>query len=84
MARPMSSTRVQKETFDLVDGTSTLIGSIHDQVFGQGVVHDVGIVRFNADGSLAFEAGQHRAWLATRLPSANCATLAVLRVIWVN
>ena len=51
----------QTDTFNLVDGTSTNIGSIHDQSFGQGVViHDVGILRFIADGSLAFEAGQHQ------------------------
>ena len=51
----------QNDTFNLIDGTSTNIGSIHDQAFGQGVViHDVGILRFNADGSLAFEAGQHQ------------------------
>jgi hypothetical protein len=51
----------QTSTSDLVDGTSTNVGSIHDQAFGQGVViHDVGILRFNADGSLAFEAGPHQ------------------------
>jgi hypothetical protein len=51
----------QTDAFNLVDGTSTNVGSIHDQSFGQGVViHDVGILRFNADGSLAFEAGPHQ------------------------
>jgi len=51
----------QKETFDLVDGSSSDVGSIHDQVFGGGVViHDVGILRFDGDGNLTFEAGPHQ------------------------
>jgi hypothetical protein len=51
----------QTEVFDLVDGFSTSMGSIHDQAVGSGVViHDVGILRFNPDGSLAFEAGPHQ------------------------
>jgi hypothetical protein len=51
----------QTETFNLVDATSTNIGSTHDQAYGQGVViHDVGILRFNPDGTLAFAAGQHQ------------------------
>jgi hypothetical protein len=51
----------QTDIADLADGTSTNVGSIHDLTFGQGVViHDVGILRFNADGTLAFEAGPHQ------------------------
>jgi hypothetical protein len=51
----------QTNTFDLVDGTSTQVGMIHDLSFGQGVViHDVGLLRFNPDGSLTFEAGPHQ------------------------
>jgi hypothetical protein len=51
----------QTETFDLVDGSSTTTGSIHDQAFGDGVViHDVGTLRFDGDGNLTFEAGPHQ------------------------
>ena len=51
----------QTDTFDLVDGTTTQVGMIHDLSFGQGVViHDVGLLRFNPDGSLTFEAGPHQ------------------------
>jgi hypothetical protein len=51
----------QTNIYDPVDGTSANVGSIHDQAYGQGVViHDVGILRFNADGSLTFEAGPHQ------------------------
>jgi len=51
----------QNETDDLVDGTATLIGGIHDQVPAGGVViHDVGLLRFDADGNVTFEKGQHQ------------------------
>lgn len=51
----------QNETDDLVDGTATLRGGIHDQTPRGGVViHDVGLLRFDADGNVTFEKGQHQ------------------------
>jgi hypothetical protein len=51
----------QTDIIDLVSGAVTNAGSIHDQAFGNGVViHDVGLLRFDAEGNLTFEAGPHQ------------------------
>jgi hypothetical protein len=51
----------QTDIIDLVSGTMANVGSVHDQAFGGGVViHDVGLLRFDANGNLTFEAGPHQ------------------------
>jgi hypothetical protein len=51
----------QTNITDLVSGDLTNLGAIHDQVpFGGVVIHDVGILRFDAAGNLTFDAGPHQ------------------------
>jgi len=68
----------QTEITDLVSGDTTNVGAIHDQVpFGGVVIHDVGILRFDADGNLTFEAGQHQGFSGDPEAIARlCAALA--------
>jgi hypothetical protein len=61
----------QTNITDLVSGDSTNVGAIHDQVpFGGVVIHDVGILRFDAAGNLTLRPDNTRASAATqrRLP----------------
>jgi hypothetical protein len=65
----------QNEVIDLVTGTSTNAGQIHDQALAGGVViHDVGLLRFDADGNLTFLAGPHQGFAGD--VSGLCAALA--------
>jgi hypothetical protein len=68
----------QTNITDLVSGDSTNVGAIHDQVpFGGVVIHDVGILRFDAAGNLTFEAGQHQGFSGDPEAIARfCAALA--------
>jgi hypothetical protein len=68
----------QTNIIDLVSGDTTNVGSIHDQVpFGGVVIHDVGILRFDADGNLTFEAGPHQGFSGDPEAIANlCSALA--------
>jgi len=68
----------QTNITDLVSGDTTNVGAIHDQVpFGGVVIHDVGILRFDADGNLTFEAGQHQGFRGDPEAIARlCAALA--------
>jgi hypothetical protein len=51
----------QNDAVDLVTGASTNAGQIHDQIpFGGVVIHDVGLLRFDGQGNLTFEAGPHQ------------------------
>jgi hypothetical protein len=51
----------QTNITDLVSGDMTNVGVILDRVpFGGVVIHDVGILRFDAAGNLTFEAGPHQ------------------------
>jgi hypothetical protein len=51
----------QTDFTDLVSGDTTNVGVILDRVpFGGVVIHDVGILRFDAAGNLTFEAGPHQ------------------------
>ena len=51
----------QNDTVDLVTGANSNTGQIHDQVpFGGVVIHDSGLLRFDANGNLTFEAGPHQ------------------------
>ena len=46
---------------DLISGASAIAGQIHDQVpFGGVVIHDSGLLRFDGNGNLTFEAGRTR------------------------
>jgi len=46
---------------DLVTGANSTAGQIHDQApFGGVVIHDSGLLRFDANGNLTFEAGPHQ------------------------
>jgi hypothetical protein len=68
----------QTNITDLVSGDTTNVGAIHDQVpFGGVVIHDVGILRFDAAGNLTFEAGQHQGFSGDPEAIAGlCAALA--------
>jgi hypothetical protein len=51
----------QNDTVDLVTGANSNVGQIHDQVpLGGVVIHDTGLLRFDANGNLTFEAGPHQ------------------------
>jgi hypothetical protein len=68
----------QTDITDLVSGDTTNIGVILDRVpFGGVVIHDVGILRFDADGNLTFEAGPHQGFSGDPEAIARlCAALA--------
>jgi hypothetical protein len=68
----------QTNITDLVSGDTTNIGVIFDRVpFGGVVIHDVGILRFDADGNLTFEAGPHQGFSGDPEAIARlCAALA--------
>jgi hypothetical protein len=68
----------QTNITDLVSGDTTNIGVILDRVpFGGVVIHDVGILRFDADGNLTFEAGPHQGFSGDPEAIARlCAALA--------
>jgi hypothetical protein len=51
----------QNTKVDLISGASATAGQIHDQVpFGGVVIHDSGLLRFDGNGNLTFEAGPHQ------------------------
>jgi hypothetical protein len=51
----------QNDSGDLTTNTGTNAGQIHDQAqLGGVVIHDVGLLRFDADGNVTFEAGPHQ------------------------
>jgi hypothetical protein len=51
----------QNDIVDLVTGANSTAGQIHDQVpFGGVLIHDSGLLRFDANGNLTFEAGPHQ------------------------
>jgi hypothetical protein len=51
----------QNDYTDLVTGANSTSGQIHDQVpFGGVVIHDSGLLSFDANGNLTFEAGPHQ------------------------
>jgi hypothetical protein len=68
----------QTEITDVVNGDVTNVGVILDRVpFGGVVIHDVGILRFDADGNLTFEAGPHQGFSGDPEAIARlCAALA--------
>jgi len=51
----------QNDFVDLVTGANSNTGQIHDQVpFGGVVIHDSGLLTFDGNGNLTFEAGPHQ------------------------
>jgi len=51
----------QNDTVNFVIGANSNVGQIHDQIpFGGVVIHDTGLLRFDANGNLTFEAGPHQ------------------------
>src|SRR5215469_9869021 len=51
----------QTDIVDLVSGANSSVGQIHDQApFGGVVIHDVGLLSFDGNGNLTFEAGPHQ------------------------
>ena len=51
----------QNNSMDLISGASATAGQIHDQIpFGGIVIHDSGLLRFDGNGNLPFEAGPHQ------------------------
>lgn len=51
----------QNDIVDLVTGANSNTGQIHDQAtFGGVVIHDSGLLSFDGDGNLTFEAGPHQ------------------------
>jgi hypothetical protein len=68
----------QTNITDLVSGDTTNVGVILDRVpFGGVMIHDVGILRFDADGNLTFEAGPHQGFSGDSEAIARlCAALA--------
>jgi hypothetical protein len=51
----------QNNSVDLISGATATAGQIHDQIpFGGVVIHDSGLLRFDGNGNLTFEAGPHQ------------------------
>jgi hypothetical protein len=51
----------QNDIIDLVSGANSNVGQIHDQApLGGVLAHDSGLLRFDGDGNLTFEAGSHQ------------------------
>jgi hypothetical protein len=51
----------QNDIVDLISGANGVVGQIHDQVpFGGVVIHDSGLLRFDGNGNVTFEAGSHQ------------------------
>jgi hypothetical protein len=51
----------QNDIVDLISGANSNVGQIHDQAqFGGVVIHDSGLLSFDANGNLIFEAGPHQ------------------------
>jgi hypothetical protein len=59
--RQLTEHAAQNDSGDFATNSSTTAGQIHDQLqLGGVVIHDVGLLRFDADGNVTFEAGPHQ------------------------